>query len=175
MMKVEFGTRHSGLAMIATLTLVGLISACQSKTPSATVELFPQTGEVVGWSKAHDSRTFPAANLWEYIDGDAERYIQAGVEKTLTCDYRYRNQTDAVADIHVMKTVEGPKKLLESEWSVDAQRVAVGEDARLYATSLVFRKGRYLVRVVAYEEAPEVSAALVQLGQAIEKKLAPTG
>ncbi len=171
MMKVAFGTRHSGLAMIATLTLVGLISACQSKPPSTTAELFPQTGEVVGWSKAHESRTFPAANLWEYMDGDAERYIQAGVEKTLTCDYRYREKTDAVADIHVMKTAEGPKKLVESEWSADAQRVSLGEDARLYPTSLVFRKGRYLVRVIAYEESPEVSQALVQLGQAIEKRL----
>jgi hypothetical protein len=121
--------------------------------------------------KSSETRTFPASDLWQYIDGDAERYIQAGVATTRTSDFRFQNKIDAVADIHLMNSPDGPKKMLEAEWSSEGQRLDLGEDARLYATSLVFRKDRYLVRIIAYQDAPEVGTALIALGQAIEKKL----
>lgn len=55
---------------------------------------------------------------------------------------------------------------------MDAQTPAIGDAARLYSQSLTFRKGRYLVRMVAFQDSPEVSSALLNLGQAVEKKLA---
>jgi hypothetical protein len=148
-----------------------LLTACGSRTETKAAELFPQSGEVAGWGKTGETRKFPAEKLWEYIDGDADRYIQAGVEQTLTADYRFRNQADAVADVHILKTADGPSRLMQSESAAGSRPTSVGDEARLYASSLVFRKGRYLVRLVAYEETPEISKALVELGQAIEKKL----
>jgi hypothetical protein len=121
--------------------------------------------------KSSETRTFSASDLWKYIDGDAERYIQAGVATTRTSDFRFQNKIDAVADIHLMNSPDGPKKMLEAEWSSEGQRLNLGEDARLYTTSLVFRKNRYLVRIIAYQDAPEVGPALLALGQAIEMKL----
>jgi hypothetical protein len=156
-----------GLAMLALMNL----AACSPKPAPKAPTLFPTSNEVTGWAKVGETRTFPAENLWEYIDGDADRYVQAGVEKTLTSDYRFQDKTDAVADIHIMKDPEGPKKLLASEWSAEGQPSPVGEDGRLFPTSLVFIKGRYLVRLVAYEQTPEISQALVELGRAIESRL----
>ena len=121
--------------------------------------------------KTSETRTFAAVNLWEYIAGDADRYIQAGVEQTLAADYKYQNKADAVADVHIFKSPDGPRKLMEAGSSAGSRPASVGDNARLFATSLVYQKGRYLVRVVAYEESPEISNALVGLGQAIEKKL----
>jgi hypothetical protein len=173
-----FGIRDSGsgirgsafgaflLAAVAVLNL-----ACKSKTAPTAGGLFPASGEVTGWVKSGETRTFEADRLWEYIDGDADRYIQAGVEQTLTADYRYQNRADAVADVHILKTPDGPRKLMEAESSADSRPASVGDNARLYASSLVFRKGRYLVRVVAYDETPEISKALVDLGQAIGRRL----
>jgi hypothetical protein len=39
--------------------------------------------------KSSTTRTFEASHLWEYIDGDADKYIQAGMVKTLTSDYKF--------------------------------------------------------------------------------------
>ena len=166
-----FGIRGSGFATTAAIVILTLFSACNSKTASKAGEPFPKSGEVAGWAKSGETRVFPAANLWEYIDGDADRYIQAGVEQTLTADYRYENKADAVADVHILKSPDGPRKLMEAESSAGSRPASVGDEARLYASNLVFRKGRYLVRVVAYEETPEINKGLVELGQAIEKKL----
>jgi len=132
---------------------------------------FPETGEVAGWSPEGDPRTFEAGNLWQYIDGDADRYVHAGVERTLTADYRYQDKTDAVVDIYVMRNPDGARKILESESAVGSQTLSLGDAGRLYGASLTFRRGRYFVRLVAHEEARRVTEALVNLGRGIDARL----
>jgi len=132
---------------------------------------FPETGVVAGWSRTGETRTFEAGSLWEYIDGDADRYVQAGVERTLTADYRYLDKIDAVADIYVMRNPDGARKILESESAVGSQSLPLGDAGRLYGASLTFHRGRYFVRLIAYEESAQVSPALVELGRAIERRL----
>jgi len=153
------------------VAMLSAIAGCGRKPTSRSEEFFPQTGEVPGWSKTGETRTFQAANLWEYIDGDAERYIQAGVEKTLTADYRFREKLEAVTDIHLLKTSEGARKLFESESSKESQHAPLGDDARLSKGMLTFYHGPYFVRLVAYKDDPEVAKALFDLGRAIDRKL----
>jgi hypothetical protein len=174
MRKPGIGIRGSGFGLALIVLALMNLPACSTKPASKTPSLFPESNEVTGWTKVGETRTFPAENLWEYIDGDADRYVQAGVVTTLTTDYRFQNKIDAVADVHIMRSPEGPKKLLASEWSADAQPSPVGEDGRRFPTSLVFIKGRYLVRLIAYEQTPEISQALVELGRAIDSKLGAT-
>lgn len=152
------------LGMAALLLVLG----CRSAKPPG---LLPETGEAAGWSKAGQTRTFEAGNLWQYLDGGAEKYVQAGVEKTVTADYRYRDGTEATADIHVMQAAAGAGRILESEPAAGSEPVGLGDEGRLYGASLTFRKGRYLVRLVAYQQAPQTGSALVALGRSIEIKL----
>jgi len=154
----------------AVIAAVILAQACGSKPVSGPATFFPETNEVPGWSKG-ETRTFEADKLWEYIDGDANRYLEAGVLRTLAADYRYRAKVEAVADVHVMKTPEGARNILDAESSAGSQPTQIGDAARLFQSSLVFRKGPYLVRLTAYQEAPEVGKALVELGRGIEKRL----
>jgi len=155
-----------GLGIVALF----LAQACGSKPVSAPATFFPETNEVSGWSKG-ETRTFEADRLWEYIDGDDDRYIQAGVLRTLATDYRYQEKVEAVADIYVMKTPEGARKIFDSESSVGSQPIQIGDAARLFQSSLVFRKGPCFVRLTAYQEAPEVGKALVELGRGVERRL----
>jgi hypothetical protein len=159
----------SGLLIAAAL----LVAACESKTPAPAPTLFPETNQAPGWAKTAETRTFPADKLWEYIDGDAERYLQAGVERTLTADYRYKDKFDAVADIHVMRAPEGAKKVFDSDSAVDSESLNLGDRGRSWKGSLAFTKGRYYVHLTAYEqEDPEVGAALEALARSIESRLA---
>jgi polyferredoxin len=135
---------------------------------AAPPELLPETGAAAGWTKSGATRTFEAADLWRYVDGDAERYLRAGIERTLTAHYRYQDRLDAVADVHVMRTVEGARKIFESESAAGSRPLALGDAARNYGVSLTLRKGRYFVRLVAYEDAPQ---PLETLARAIEARL----
>jgi len=147
------------------------VIACSSKQAFKPATFFPEANEVPGWNRSGDVRTFEADKLWEYIDGDAERYVQAGVQKTLTVDYRYRDKSDAVADVYVMSAPDGARRIFESESAAGSKAVGLGDESHLYRGSLTFRKGRYFVRVVAYQDAPDMGDALAALGRALERKL----
>jgi len=161
----------SAILLGAALFALGLSLACASKSGSKPATYFPESNEAPGWGKSGETRTFPADRLWEYNDGDADKYVQAGVEQTLTTDYRYGDKIEAVAEVYAMATADGAKKVFESQATAGSQPVRLGDAARLYKGSLTLRKNRYFVRLVAYEDVPEVPPALVALGRAIAGKL----
>jgi hypothetical protein len=160
---------HSALLIVCCLAL--LANASCHREVGANV-LFPSSNEAAGWVKSSDIRAFEAVDLWKYIDGEAERYVKAGVQRVFTSDYKYQNKIDAVVDIYTMASAEGSKRILESEPAGDARSVQLGDGARLYSQSLIFRRGSYLVRIVAYQESAETPQALFQLGRVIEGRVA---
>jgi polyferredoxin len=134
--------------------------------PAAPAPVFPDTGTVAGWTKG-EIRTFNADSLWEYIDGGADRYLQAGFERVMACDYRFENRIDAVADVYAMTAPEGAAKIFARERGEGSSALSLGDGARNYGQSLVFRKGRHLVRLTAYQPDSGMPAALERLARAI--------
>jgi len=166
-----------GIAVLIRVPLIMLaavvfISVGCSRQPTNMTSPFPGSNEVSGWVKEGNIRTFEAADLWKYIDGEAERYLKAKVLRVTTADYKFQNKIDAVVDIYTMSNVEGARKISESEPIAEAKTIQLGDGARLYQQSLVFCRGSYLVRIVAYEEAAEVQPAITDLGRGIEGRLA---
>lgn len=149
----------------------GSKSAASAGGTISTSAFFPAGKAIPGWARGQEVRTFSATELSNYIDGDAEKYIKVGVQSTATADYRFQNKFDAVADIYSFANASGPKAIYDAEPPGDAASPNVGEAARLYGQSLVYRKGRYLVRIVAYEASPQMQQAILDLGKAIEAKL----
>jgi polyferredoxin len=131
----------------------------------------PESGDAPGWTKVGQTRLFEAADLWKYVDGDAERYLRAGVRRTLTANYRYANTVEAVADIHLMDTPQGAAAIFESESPAGSRPVALGDAGRSYGQSLTFHRGAFFVRLVAYQDTPQTEGALVGLGQGIERRV----
>jgi hypothetical protein len=141
------------------------------KQPAAMISPFPDSAEAPGWSKSPEVRSFAPSELSNYIDGEAERYLKAGVRSTSTADYKFQSQLQVVADVYTMSTPDGAKAIFDSEPVMEAQSPSLGDAAHLFSQSLIFRKGPYLVRLVAYQESPQTPQALLGLGHAIEKKL----
>ncbi|MGO9087852.1 MAG: DUF6599 family protein [Terriglobales bacterium] len=157
--------------LIAALGLALFASAGCNRKPSASGSPFPASNEVAGWTKTGEVRTFEAADLWKYIDGEAERYLKARAQRVSTADYKFQNKVEAVVDIYTMENSSGAAKIFESEPAGDAKSVELGDGARLYGQSLVFRKGPALVRIVAYEESAGTSQAILELGRGIARRL----
>lgn len=153
----------AALALLAVATYTG----CRKGKGNA----FPASGAVTGWEKTSDTRVFAAKDLWQYIDGDAEQYISAGVVSASTSDYKYQGNLEAVVDIYTMGDAAGARKMLETGQGGDAKPVQLGDEAIAYAQSVSFRKGPYLVRIVSYESTPDAQQALLALAQGIEGKL----
>src|ERR1700751_587954 len=128
------------------LLAIAGVSGCKKKSANSC----PASGPVAGWEKSSETRTFEPKDLWQYIDGDSEQYIQAGVVSTATSDYKYQGKLEAVVDVYTMGGPDGAQTILERGQTKDAQSVSLGDEGLQYAQSVSFRKGRYLVRIVAY-------------------------
>jgi hypothetical protein len=133
--------------------------------------MLPESGEVAGWTQTRPVRTFEAGNLWQYVDGDADRYIRAGVRRTLTSDYSDRGGIDATVDVHVMSGSDGARRIMESESSSGSRGIALGDAGRMYGQTLTFRKGACFVRIVAFQDTPLMERALTELAHGVERKL----
>jgi hypothetical protein len=156
--------------MQAAVAVVLVFAAAGTGCKKHQTDPFPASGAVAGWQKTSDTRTFAAKDLWQYIDGDSEQYISAGVVSTSTSDYKYQNQLEAVVDVYTMGDAAGARKILETGTS-DAKPVQLGDAGVAYAQSVNFRKGPYLVRIVAYESTPGTQQALLALAHGVEAKL----
>ncbi len=154
-------------AVTVAIVAVVVVSGCKKKP----VDAFPASNAVAGWQKTSDTRVFAAKDLWQYIDGDSEQYIQAGVVSTSTSDYKYQAQLEAVVDVYTMKDSGGAQKILQTGQTSDAKPAQVGDAGLEYAQSVIFRKGPYLVRIVAYEATPGATQALEALAHGVEAKL----
>jgi hypothetical protein len=152
--------------MGAMVTIV-VTTGCKKKSADS----FPASGAVAGWEKTSETRVFAAKDLWQYIDGDAEQYISAGVVSTSTSDYKYKGELEVTVDVYTMGNAAGARKILETGQSTDAKVVQLGDAGVAYAQSVIFRKGPYLVRIVAYEATPGAQQALIALAHGVEAKL----
>jgi hypothetical protein len=158
--------RNKVIGLLA-IAIVIASAGCRKKA----IDPFPASGVAAGWEKTSQTRIFAANDLWKYIDGDAEQYIQAGVVSTSTSDYKYQNQLEAVVDVYTMKDSGGARKIFESGQTKEAKSVQVGDAGLAYEQSVTFRKGPYLVRIVAYESKPGTQEALIALAHGVEAKL----
>jgi len=137
-----------------------------------SMPLFPESGEAAGWAKTGETRQFEAADLWQYIDGDAERYLRAGVRWAMTANYRYQETIEAAADIYLMQSPGGARLIYESEPSASSKPKPLGDEGRSYGQSVTFRRGAYFMRLVAYQNTPQTEQALLSLGRVIDRSVA---
>lgn len=154
---------------IVLMAVIGLGSLSGCKKPGK--DPFPPSGAIAGWQKTSDTRVFKANDLWQYIDGDSEQYVKAGVVSTATADYNYKARLEAVVDVHTMGNSDGARKILDGARAGDARAVQLGDGGVAYAQSLTFRKGVYLVRIVAYQSYSDGPQALMDLAHGVEAKL----
>jgi hypothetical protein len=153
----------AALAIVA----IAAVSGCKKKAGN----LLPETGAIAGWEKSSETRVFEAKDLWQYIDGDAEQYVQAGVVSTSTSDYKYQGQMEAVVDVYTMENSAGARAIFDRGKTKDAKSVKLGDDGVQFAQSMTFRKSKYLVRIVTYQLSPETDQALLALAHGVETNL----
>ena len=66
---------------------------------------------------------------------------------------------------------DGAQTILERGQTKDAKSVSLGDEGLQYAQSVSFRKGRYLVRIVAYQSSVSAPQALMALAHGVETNL----
>jgi len=140
-----------------TLTAAVLLAAgCEGPGPLQEAEQAAMTALLNRAARAADARRvgevtwYTPETLYDYIDGQAEEFLQAGFHRLAHSEYRAKGATgDAYVevDLYRMASAEAAGAVMEPPPPDDALQLAPGVQAYRAETLCEFAAGPYYVRI----------------------------
>jgi len=138
--------------------------------------LLPARGEVSGWAMSQKARSFGPDNLWQFIDGAAERYLAYGFEEVVASEYLQEETGCRMQiDIYRMKNPLNAYGIYTQERSPDYQFLKVGNEGYSTGNTLNFWAGSYYVKITAFEQKNAVFREMARLAGAMAAKVTAPG
>jgi hypothetical protein len=150
--------------LIAALLIFGCGGESESTGGANNAEFLPDNIDATGFERSSEVETYVGESLFEYIDGGAEVYHQYGFIEVATAYYT-QDQTEIVADIYRFEDSDNAYGLFSSLRPLEPTVVDYGIEGFTSGTTVDFVKGSYLVRLVGYDDSPELSAALLSMAK----------
>ncbi len=157
--------RRSGfprtLLAAALFSSASFIAAGQEKAAPPTCSLVP------GWTQDGALRTYVPDNLFEYMDGNAEGYIQYNFQemKGVTCK---KGEVTFVVDVSDMGDPDFAYGFFTSNRDLRQPMFQVGSGGQIVPRRMIFAKGKYYLEIAANPEGDHTSD-LKQWAAALEK------
>ena len=126
--------------------------------------LLPSETSTNGWSMAAEPEFFDAENLWEYINGQAEMYLDYGFVQVMAVDYISRGGTGFLTvEIYLMESPVHAFGIYAAERSSDESFIEIGVQGYIGENNLNFWKGPYYVKLTSFEVLPGLAETLKTL------------
>ncbi len=161
--------RKKKLLSIFCLAIIISIIACSETTLKSHLK-----PEINGWERAASPEVYTPDNLWEYINGGAEKYIDFGFEKVVTAEYKKENKS-AIVDIYRFKTAAGALGIYGESSSPDYEYIETGDEGYLTSSALRVRKGVHLLKISAFSDIDTHLKSYKKLLREIVKNLPESG
>ncbi len=145
---------------------VGLAGLAAAALCAAQV---PKCDPAAGWSQQGAARWYEAANLFEYMDGNAEGYLLYGFASMhgVTC---VRGGDSILIDISEFADDDSAYGMYSANRDLRLPEESLGAGGQLTARRVIFTKGRYYAELAANPD-KDHSAALRAYAAAIEKAM----
>jgi hypothetical protein len=138
--------------------------------PAGDAAMMPSEAVVAGWKKADAVRVFSRADLYGYIDGGAEMFLELGFDQ-LTLQ-KYRNGTNELAvEIYRMSDPVAATGIYLMKRGKETRDAAFKERHTINRHQLMFVRDRYYVTVNNLSGADTMQAELVRFGVRVAAKL----
>ena len=132
-------------------------------------DLFPE--ELGEWTPISEAGLFRGEELFLYINGGADIYLEYGFQEVALIDYKRGEDLISVEVYHLEEDAYSLYSFMQGE---GAEAISIGDGGALAQYYLVFWSGRHYVAVTAQGEFEGCREALVDLGRAIAERL-PAG
>jgi hypothetical protein len=138
------------------------------------------------WSQSEPVRTITSKNIFEYMNGGGELYLAYGFEQLEVMKYTIPDQPEILVEIYVMKTSADAFGLLSLDWGGESVKIGpllapteieslvLSPNRYLYGSGLLrIAVDRLYIRILSFQDTPEVREAILFLGQTICKNRPP--
>jgi len=137
--------------------------------------LLPKDADSPGWQAVSSPQFFEPQNLWEYINGQAEMYIDYGFQLVVTVEYRSMDGARSMAvEIFQMKNSDHAFGIYAAERSTDDRPINMGAKGYLGENVLNFWKGHYYVKLTSFQVSSDTKEILMTLASVIAAKIKGT-
>jgi len=136
----------------------------------------PADGEMPGWSRVTEPEHYEADNLWEYINGQADFFIDYGFARVDTAEYRNDQESSSVVlEVYLMGRPQEAFGIFAAERTRDDRPLEIGAQAYLGANVLGFWQAEQYVKLTSFDDGPEVERLLVGLAEEISSRIPSQG
>lgn len=147
-------------AALVLFVLLGMTASAQ--------DMLPKNGAVAGWTRKDPPRTFVSTQLWEYMDGGADVYLDHGFRKVHTVEMT-REKKDVLIDVFEFGSVDQAFGMYAQERPATPSPVAVGTEGYAQGNTLAFYHGKYYVKLTAYANDADTKMAVKNLAAATSR------
>jgi len=150
-----------GLPHVVVTVFLGVLClvACQPGevergTPATgpTDSVLPGTDAMTGWEMVSEPESYGPENLWDYINGQAEFYLNYGFLRVDTAEYRAESGSPSViVEIYQMASPEEAFGIYAAERSPDDRSIEIGSGGYLGSNILNFWQGKNYIKLMSFE------------------------
>jgi hypothetical protein len=134
--------------------------------------LLPKGAESGGWKAVSSPKFFSPQNLWEYINGQAEMYLDYGFKLLVTAEYTSIDGSRFMTiDIFQMQSPNHAFGIYAAERSPHDSFIKMGGQGYLAENILNFWKGLYYVKLTSFQVSSDTKEILMVLAGVIANKI----
>jgi hypothetical protein len=143
----------------------------------ADMRILPISGLMPGWALEGPIKKYTGEDLFEYINGEAELYLQFGF-KILTAGFYLKEGTEKLgiaADVYEMGSDLEAFGIYANYRQPEAEMVMAGAGGFVNPSQLMFYQGRYFVQLNASGSTTQERTVFLNLAGLISKNLPASG
>jgi len=135
----------------------------------------PQNDAAAGWTKDGEPQEYEGGDLYTYMDGGAEIYQEYGFRRVIVQDYKNARGKSVSLEIFEMETPAAAFGMFTFKRSGGGKGIPLGAGAELEAYYLNFWKGRFLMTLTGFDDAPETIDGLAAVAAIVDAKIRDAG
>jgi hypothetical protein len=135
----------------------------------------PVSNEISGWKIIDSPQKYKGDNLFLFIDGGADIYLEYGFKQVINCMYICDANASIKIEIYEMKSPEAAYGIFSYNEEEEDEKFSVGNGGTITSYSVSFWKNNYLVSITGSNNDGSTKAGLVNFAKFIDSKIEPGG
>jgi len=136
--------------------------------PGGSSKSFPA---VEGWKMSAEIKTFDPENLYDYIDGAAESYLNYDFQELRVAEYLTEGKASLVIEVYAHRTPYHAFGIYSQERPSKGDYLGIGAQGYFDDTILNFLTGRYYVKLSCYDAGARTKEILTVFARKTAEKL----
>ncbi|MEW6096212.1 MAG: DUF6599 family protein [bacterium] len=156
--------------IISFLLIFFFINSCTNYYKNELLSFLPTQNEIKGWVKKDKQDSYSKNQLYDYINGGAEIFLEYGFDSLITQEYCFKDKSITL-EIYKMETQEAAYGIYSFNRDYKLPAIAVGTEGTSEGDKITFWQNRYYVVI----QTSDSSKDLLTIAQIVSAKIKEKG